>query len=161
MISKYTSRNTTRRSLRKKDLTSSCGVNEHALMHASENHADLHDVSIWLFSKGKDLPPKGKKWPMKLFHVGTWFSLHYYWVTPTWLLPPSGRKDSDLDFKLNYSDQNYLGHKMFRPPARAQHTTVVPSMTNLNIRTSEFSCIYCEQSCYLLLLHDHQDTRSV
>lgn len=70
-ISKYMSRNTTRRSLRKKDLTSSCGVNEHALMHASENHADLHDVSIWLFSKGKDLPPKGKKQPMKLFHVGT------------------------------------------------------------------------------------------
>lgn len=39
-------------------------------MHASENHADLHDVSIWLFSKGKDLLPKGKKQPMMLFHMG-------------------------------------------------------------------------------------------
>jgi len=65
------SRNTTRRSLRKKDLTSSCGVNEHTLMHASENHTDLQEVSIWLFSNGKDSLPKGKKQPMTLFHMGT------------------------------------------------------------------------------------------
>lgn len=39
-------------------------------MHASENYTDLHDMSIWLFSKGKDLVPKGKKQPMTLFHMG-------------------------------------------------------------------------------------------
>lgn len=55
----------------------------HALMHASENHTDAHNVSIWLFSMGKNFAPKGKKQPMTLFHVGTWFSLHYYCVTPT------------------------------------------------------------------------------
>lgn len=51
-------------------LPSSCGVNGHALMHASENYADLHDVSIWLSSKGKDLLPKGKKQAMALLHMG-------------------------------------------------------------------------------------------
>lgn len=76
MISKYMSRNTIRGRFRKKkkqpnqQLPSSCGVNGQALMRASENHADLHDVSIWLFSKGKDLLPKGKKQPMELFRMG-------------------------------------------------------------------------------------------
>lgn len=150
------SRNTTRRSFRKKkkqqqnqQLTSSCGVNGHALMHASENHADLHDVSIWLFSKGKDLLPKGKKQPMMLFHMSVWFSLHYYCGAPTCLLPPSGRNDSDLNFKWNYSDQNELVHQTFRPPVRAQRTTVLPSMPALSIKTSEFPPIYCDQTCYL------------
>lgn len=106
MISKYMSRNTARRSLRKKDLTSSRGINGYALMPATENHANLHNMSICLFSTGKDLLPKGKKQPMTLFHMGIWFSLHYYWVDPTWFLPSLGAKDTDFAFKLNYSDQN-------------------------------------------------------
>lgn len=70
----------------------------HALMHASENHTDLHNVSIWIFFMSKKFVLKGKKQPMILFQVGTWFSLYYYWVTPTWLLSLSGRKDSDFNF---------------------------------------------------------------
>lgn len=64
-------------------------------MPASENNANLHNASICLFSTGKDLLPKGKKQPMTLFHMGIWFSLHYYWVDPTWFLPSLGEKDTD------------------------------------------------------------------
>lgn len=140
MVSKYMPRNTARRSLRKKDLTSSCGINGNALMPASENHADLHNVSICLFSTGKDLPPKGKKQPMMLFHTGIWFSLHYYWVDPTRFLPSSGEKDADFAFKLSYSDQNYAAINCSGPQLRLKdlllyHPFLIWVLGRLNFHT--------------------------
>lgn len=87
-------------------------------MPANENHTNLHNASICLFSTGKDLLPKGKKHPMVLFHVGIWFSLHYYWVDPTWSLPSSGEKDVDFAFKLSHSDQNYVATSCLGPKLR-------------------------------------------
>lgn len=144
MISKYMSRNTTRGGkkqdktgfLGKKNKTkaqqvpSSCGVNGHTLTQQWKTSLIYMMWASGSFPRVRTCCPRARSSPDVIPH-GQMISLHHHCMAPTCAIPPSGRNNSDLSFKWNYSHQNEPVHEMFRPPVRAQGIRTVWSMPAL------------------------------